>query len=172
MYAVAVALTGLEPSYGFVLQALIHVAELAVVGALVLCGAAGSGWLGRVGLGAAVLGQVLLVVAELTYPGDPALAEQIFSVAPLLSAVGMVLAGVAVLRTGRWTGWQRFAPLLVGLWAIVVLMPAVIATGGPPAPVATLAIAGWELTWLLLGVAAWTAATRASIGPDRARTAA
>ena len=166
LYAAAGALAGWEPSYGFVLQGVIHVAELAGVIALVLSGAAGPGWLGRTGLGAAVLGQVVLVVAELVYPGDPDLGDQLFGVGPVLSALGMVAAGVAVLRAGTWTGWHRFTPLAVGLWSIVVLTPALVVSGGPPAPVALWAIAGWDLTWLLLGVAVWVAAGHAA--PRRA----
>ena len=68
----------------------------------------------------------------------------------------MILAGIAVLRTRRWGGWHRFAPLLVGLWSLLVLTPASIASGGPPAPVALWAITGWELCWVLLGVAVLT----------------
>lgn len=168
LYAAASALTGWEPSYGSVLQGVIHVAELAGVIALLLSGAAGTGWLGRTGLGAAVLGQVVLVVAELVYPGDPDLGDQLFGVGPVLSALGMVAAGVAVLRAGTWTGWRRFTPLAVGLWSIVVLTPALVVSGGPPAPVALWAIAGWDLTWLLLGVAVWVAAGHAA--PRRAES--
>jgi hypothetical protein len=171
LYAAGIALTAWEPSYGFALQAVIHVAELAGVVALLRSGAAGPGWLARIGLGAAVVGEVLLVVAELVYTGDPDLGNQLFGVGPLLSALGMVAAGVAVLRVGRWTGWHRFTPLVVGLWSIVVLTPAIIVSGGPPAPVALWAIAGWELTWLLLGVSVWVAAGRAASRRAESRAA-
>jgi hypothetical protein len=171
LYAATAAVTAWVPSYGFVVQALIHCAELAGLIGLALSGAAGAGLLGRIGLGGAGLGQVLLVAAELIYPGNPDVGDQLFAVAPLLSAVGMVLAGVAVLRAGHWTGWQRTAPLLVGLWSIVVLTPAIIVSGGPPAPVALWAIAGWELTWLLLGVAVLTG-TSASARNAEARASA
>lgn len=168
LYAASGALTAWFPPYGFLLQALIHVAELAGVIGLLLAGAVGAGWLGRIGLGAAVVGQVLLVVAELTFPGSPDLSIALFGVAPLLSALGMVLAGIAVLRAGLWAGWRRFTPLLVGLWSIVVLTPAIIVSGGPPAPLALWGIASWDLTWLLLGVAVLTGARV----PARTRTAA
>jgi hypothetical protein len=52
-----------------------------------------------------------------------------------------------------------------------VLTPAIIVSGGPPAPVALWAIAGWELTWLLLGVAAWVAAGRAASRRAESRAA-
>lgn len=167
LYVLAVLLTATEPPFGFVAQALIHLAELAGVLALAWSGAA-RGQLGRIGLTLAIGGQALLVVAEVTYPASPAVGETMFMIAPLLSSVGMVLAGAAVLRTGLWTGWHRFAALLVGVWSIVVLTPAIIASGGPPAPVALLAITGWDLTWLLLGLAA-LASTRVTTGERGAR---
>lgn len=49
----------------------------------------------------------------------------------------------------RWSGWHRYTPLLVGLWSLVVLTPALVASGGPPAPLAPWAISGW----VLLGIA-------------------
>lgn len=167
VYADAGASTGWEPSLGFAQQALLHVAELAGVIGLALSGAAGAGWLGQIGLGAAVLGQVLLIVAELTFPGSPDLADQIFNVAPPLSAIGMVLAGIAVLRVGRWAGWHRFTPLLVGLYVFVVVTPVLVISGGPPAAAALWALTGWELCWLLLGVALWATAGSA-VRPRRA----
>ena len=50
--------------------------------------------------GSAAIGeghQLLLVVAELIYPVSPDVGDQIFYVAPLLSAIGMISAGIAVL---------------------------------------------------------------------------
>lgn len=82
LFAAIGALTGWEPSWGFLARAVIHLGELAVVLALALCGAAGRGWPGRIGVGAAIIGQVLLVAAELVYPVSPDVGDQIFSVAP------------------------------------------------------------------------------------------
>ncbi|GLZ50324.1 hypothetical protein Acsp06_65090 [Actinomycetospora sp. NBRC 106375] len=156
LFAAVGALTGWEPPWGFLAQAVIHLGELAVVIAVALSGAAGRGWLARIGLGAAIIGQVLLVAAELIYPVSPDVGDQIFYVAPLLSAIGLILAGIAVLSARRWSGWRRFTPMLVGLWSLVVLTPALIASGGPPAPLALWAITGWELCWVALGAAVLT----------------
>src|SRR6201999_2696107 len=119
--------TGFEPSWGFALQALIHIGELAVL--LAVFGAVGAqvGALGRIGFGVAALGQVLLVVAELVFPFNGPVGDQIFTFAPLLSGLGMVLAGVAVLRSGVWRGWQRVTPLLVGAGMLLVVIPLIIA---------------------------------------------
>jgi hypothetical protein len=160
LYALVVGFTAQELSWGYLLQSLGHLGELAAVIALALSGAAGTGLLGRIGLGVAALGQVLLAVAELVYPANPDLGDPLFMVAPLLSGVGMVLAGIAVLRSGRWTGWHRVVPLAVGIWVLVVMTPVVIASGGPPALVALLAIAAWDVLWLLVGVSVLAEGTR------------
>lgn len=109
--------------------------------------------------------------AELTDPSRPQIAEQLFNIAPPLSAIGMVLAGIAVLRTGCWTGWHRFAPLIVGVYVFVVMTPVLVISGGPPATAALWAIAGGELCWMLLGVALWIEAS-AAVRTQRAPAAA
>jgi hypothetical protein len=153
VYALGVAVIGVELSWGFVVQALIHVGELAVV--LAIAGSVGvrAGLLGRIGLGIAALGGVLLVVAELVFPFNGPIGEQIFNGAPLLSGLGMVLAGIGVLRSGVWRGWHRVMPLVVGAWMLLVVIPLIIVLDGPPATAPVLAIAGWDLCWALAAVA-------------------
>jgi hypothetical protein len=159
VYTLAAA-AGFDPSWGFALQALIHIGELAVV--LALFGALGAqlGALGRIGFGVAALGQVLLVVAELVFPFDGPVGEQIFNFAPLLSGLGMVLAGIAVLRSGVWRGWHRVTPLLVGAWMLVVVIPLIIVFDGPPATAPVLGLAGWDLSWALAAIAVLTESAR------------
>jgi hypothetical protein len=159
-YAVLLAIGVPDPTWGFGLRTLIHLGELAGVVAVALAGAIGAGILGRVGVGTAVIGQVLLAVAELVFEGNPAVGEQLFNVAPLLSMIGMVLAGIGVLRAGQWSGWARFTPLAVGLWMLVVVTPVMLTMGPPPATAAIWALAGWDLCWLLLGVSALTQTAR------------
>lgn len=146
------ALDTWEPTWGYLLQGLINLGELAGVIALALSGGAGTGLLGRAGLGAAMFGQLLLTIAEVVYPTNPPIGEQLFNVAPALSGIGLVLTGTAVLRTRRWGGWHRFVPLAVGAWVFVVMTPTMIISGAPPAPAAILAIAGWDLCWLILAL--------------------
>lgn len=159
-YAVILALGVPDPAWGFGLRAVIHLGELAGVIALAMAGAAGTGALGRIGLGVAAVAQVLFAVAELIFESNPGVGEQLFNVAPILSIVGMVLAGIAVLRAGRWSGWARFSPLAVGLWMLVVVTPVLLTAGPPPATAAVWTIAGWDLCWLLLGAAALTQTAR------------
>jgi hypothetical protein len=69
----------------------------------------------------------------------------------LLCALGMILVGIAVLRTRMWTGWKRFTPLLVGCYPFIFMFPLLILTGARP-PVL---IGLWGFTWILLGIAVW-----------------
>ena len=102
---------------------MIHLGELATFVALALSGAAGTGLLGRLGLGVAGLGALLLAVAEVITLSAPATSETLFAIAPNLVGLGLVLAGIAVVRTGRWTGWRRWVTLALGVYVFVVLTP-------------------------------------------------
>lgn len=175
--AVAAALTGLatlytlallagmpDPAWAYLPRGLIHVGELAAVVALALCGAAGTGWLGRVGLGLAGLGAALLAVAEVLTGTSPGVSETLFGIAPILVGLGLLLAGVAVVRSGVWTGWRRWVVLGLGVFVFAVLTPVLIAAGGPPAPGALWALAGWEALWVLVAVAVLVETAGASRG--------
>ena len=85
------------------------------LGGLATLGAAGSAWWGRVGIGLAILSFVLLIGGEFIALSDPATVKAIFYRGAPVRA-GLVLAGVAVLRAGRWSGWRRFVPLAIGVY--------------------------------------------------------
>ncbi|MGH9209235.1 MAG: hypothetical protein ACRD2C_00970 [Acidimicrobiales bacterium] len=73
----------------------------------------------------------------------------------LLTALGMVVAGIAVLRERAWNGWARFAPLVVGVFPFLFMVPFAAATGAPP----TVSLVAWGLTFVALGTAARPPAT-------------
>ena len=86
---------------------------------------------GHVGGRLAVAGAMLYVVAHalslVAY--DAALDDPIavavlscFGVGTLLSAVGLIMAGITTLRSGVWSGWRRYTPLALGIW-MVAMMP-------------------------------------------------
>lgn len=98
--------------------------------AFVRSGAVGASRGGRIGARLSLLGGVLLVAAHavsLVFRDarldDPAgiAAIILFSVATLLTSLGFILAGVAVLRARRWTSWRRYSVVALGIWALCML---------------------------------------------------
>jgi hypothetical protein len=136
-----------------VMQAIVIVANtLTLVGVLGLArsGAAGEGWLAKLGLGLAVLASVLFLPFEVLVAINLELGGMLLGLSALVQGLGLLLAGVAVLRAGRWHGWQRLTPLLCGLYTFLVLIPALALS---PAGYNAWALVGWQIPFFLLGAA-------------------
>lgn len=150
-----------EPGFAF-RTSVIAVAYLmllvAVIG-LTRSGAAGPGWPARIGLGAVGVGFAGFAVAQVVLRVDFGLAERVlFPAATVLIGVGMIVAGVGVLRARRWRGPFRAVPLICGLYPFLVIFPAFAASGGPN----FLVLSGWGACWAALAVGLWlSASTRA-----------
>lgn len=110
----------------------------------------------RLGLRAAAVGMVLLTLTEVlaiaaarsNYSGLlTGVLDALYGVSTLVIGMGLVGAGVAVLRARVWIGWRRWVPLLTGAYVFVPMMPLMFAgfLG------ARLAITGWMLLFALLG---------------------
>ncbi len=65
----------------------------------------------------------------------------------LLTAAGMVIVGVGVIRRKVWPGWQAFTLVLVGLYPFLGMFPVVALYGAPNYSVNYF----WGVPWLLLG---------------------
>ncbi len=102
------------------------------------------------------LGALLLAVAE-PLGLDSGWATPCSRSRPNLIGLGLILAGIAVLRTGLWTGWQRWVPLVLGIYVFVPMTPLIIVSGGPPAPLGLVGLLGWEILWVLAAAAVLTA---------------
>lgn len=85
---------------------------------------------GRTGARMAVVGAALHVAAHAlsTVAHDADLEDPVailvlslFGLGTLLSAVGLVISGVAMRRSGSWTAWRRSAPLALGLWMLAMI---------------------------------------------------
>jgi hypothetical protein len=139
-----------------VLWTITHLLVLLGVIAWARSGLAGRSRAGRIGAWLAVAGMALLVPAEFGYvfaagaaqnsPVDNALSD-LFGVAVPLAGIGLVLAGVTTVRAGRWAGPGRYAPLLCGVLALVVLVPVPLARPS----VFLWAIAVWNLAFIWFG---------------------
>jgi hypothetical protein len=146
-------IAGFEPADESPYLLPIYVATLAGVAALAITGVAAGGT-GRAGVGIAGGGLLGFIIAEVTAPGPT--SEVLYGIVPLVTALGMALTGVAVLRSRRWSGWHRYVPLAVGAWIVVVVIPVIVLVGGPGtggAAAAVAAIGAWHLLWAALGVA-------------------
>jgi hypothetical protein len=93
-------------------------------------GVAGPGRAARVGLALGVAGTALILgghlasipVSDQTLDDTgPQVAGALFGLGTILTAIGMLVAGRATLRTGAWHDWRRFAPLATGVWAVALL---------------------------------------------------
>ena len=85
---------------------------------------------GRRGAWVAVAGAALYVVAHATSvlfrdadldDGGALVALTCFGIGTVLTAVGMIVAGIDVASGGRWSGWRRRVPLAFGAWLLVML---------------------------------------------------
>jgi hypothetical protein len=93
-------------------------------------GVAGTTRAARMGLGLALAGSALFVVAELASiavrdqyldDGGAGAVGGLFGLATLLLGAGLAAAGVAARRAGRWESWRPTALLACGLWTLAML---------------------------------------------------
>jgi hypothetical protein len=136
-------------------NAISHLLTLVGVVGLARLGAAGRGRLASSGLVGTVLGLAVLTLAEFVSVPSESNAEAFYSVGTLLTGLGLILVGVAMLRDGRWTGWRRFTPLACGLFLLLIVVPALFMPGFVP----HYALGAWGICWLLLGLAQLADAT-------------
>lgn len=139
---------------GFVVSQVgwILVQSLLLIGVIgVALSGAVPGWFGGVALGMALIGRLDFVAAEVhsLFIGEESI---LLPLGALVTAVGMTLVGISALRARRWESWQRYVPLIVGLYPFVAMFPFILVTNEP----SRLAIAGWGLPWLLLGYALYS----------------
>jgi hypothetical protein len=132
-----------------VLNAVSHLLVLLGVAGLVRSGAAGRGRLAASGLWLTILGLAVNIVAEFAWLIGTSAFGALLGISVLAITLGLILAGAAMVRGGRWAGWQRFTLLACGLYIPLVLLPAFALPGLLP----HYAIGGWGVCWLLLGVA-------------------
>jgi hypothetical protein len=120
-------------------------------------GAVGASRSGRIGARLALMGGIVIVAAHAvsvafrdTRLDDPAgrAAITLFVIATLLSAAGFVVAGVAVIRAGRWTSWRRYSVLAVGVWMLCMVPLQFTSLLGPTIAVYAATIAAFSVAIL------------------------
>ncbi|SNT53356.1 hypothetical protein SAMN05216276_105631 [Streptosporangium subroseum] len=138
-----------------------HLLLLAGVLGLIRSGAAGGG-LGRAGSWTAMVGLVALTLCE---AGAIALADSAYptpqsdtldagyGISSIVIGIGFVLAGIATVKTRRWTGWAMYTPLACGLAVFLLVLPGVFLSGDDTFTVGRLTLTAWMLTFAALGLA-------------------
>lgn len=79
--------------------------------------------------------------------GEPVLI--FFPISAFLTAIGMLMIGIQVIKAKELTDWKRFTPLMVGLYPFAVMFPILFITGHPN----IYAILLWGLPWKIMGCA-------------------
>src|SRR5678815_2734039 len=83
-------------------------------GGLAASTAMAPGRLKRLGFGLLILSSLAVVPAEALLRVDFDPGNAAFGTAGPLQAVGLVLVGVGIIRTHRWSTWRRCSPLGMG----------------------------------------------------------
>jgi hypothetical protein len=170
--AVGLAIWGDEPPTGsaafYVIEAVLVLIQL-----LLLVGFFGVLWsdgvgrslFGRIAFGIGATGHLLFLAGEAHSLVLGTLSEDLIALGALVSAIGMLLTGIAVLVAKRWQGWTRWMPLVAGLYPWLLMFPFIIIA----AQTSSVAIVGWGLARLALGVAIYAQATFVSAATSAPR---
>lgn len=146
----------------------VHLLILGGLVGLVRSGAAGESAWGTRGFGVAIVGRIIFVAGELAalMVGHDDLF--LFPVAAVLTGVGMIVGGLAVVRAGRWEGPLRYAPLAMGIYPFVAMFPVLAVTGERPDAL----LSCWGLLMLAVGLAMLRSTATGGISPVTRRARA
>ena len=79
--------------------------------------------------------------------GAPPAFSVVYAACTALLGVALVAEGLGVARAGAWQGWKRWLPLSLGVWLLLVVLPALALSFDA----ARWAMSGWLLLFALLG---------------------
>jgi hypothetical protein len=127
----------------------VHLLILVGLAGLVRSGAVGELAWGTRGFAVAILGRIIFLVAEVAAIALGRDDLFLFPVAAVLTGVGMIVGGLAVVRAGRWEGPLRFAPLAMGVYPFVAMFPVLAVTGERPDAM----LSCWGVLMLAVGLA-------------------
>jgi hypothetical protein len=138
-----------DPGFAFanLVAAVWHVFLLAGVLALPAVGGGRFGRLGWVGVIIAATGMSALIAAEIVTHVAGAIPVPLIAASAPLTGVGLVLAGIALLRDPR-RRLLAVSVLATGSYALAVIIPTSVGADGAN----YLVIAGWDAMWVILGV--------------------
>ena len=104
----------------------------------------GPGLFGRISTGIFTAGWILLVICSgLTAVGVDQDQNFLLPLAALLVMAGGLMAGIAVVRAGVWTGWRRWILFAVAIYYVFLVF----------SPVGMITEIIWALSYIGLGIA-------------------
>lgn len=115
--------------------------------------AAGNGRFGKTSLGIFITGIAALLVAQIVQWLTKNPDFFLYPVGGIFQLLGGLLTGIAVVTAKRWSGWQRFAPLLQGLYYLIVLFIPIVVSNQDPTQ---LTEGLWQVTWFITSLALFT----------------
>ena len=134
---------------------------LALVPAILIVTVFGARWTGstpgmrRARYGAVVVvagltsvGGIAATVPASSSVGGPTAFGMVYACYIVLLAGCLLMAGLEVARGGRWVGWRRWLPFMLGCWLVIAVLPA-LAIGSAAAG---WAMAGWFGLVALVGL--------------------
>lgn len=122
--------------------------------------AAGDGIFGKISLGLFITGLAALLIAQIVQWLTNNADFFLFPIGGIFQLLGGLLTGIAVITSKSWDGWQRFTPLLQGLYYLIALfLPIVISNQSPT----QLGESVWQGAWFLTSLALFTKSSHALI---------
>jgi hypothetical protein len=118
-----------------------------------LWGDAVKGTFGRIAVILFALGYLILVSANLLTVSSGSEDQILYPIGGIVSLLGAVFTGIAVAVEKRWSGWQRFMPLIHAAFVFFVLYLPLFIANQEPTPLKELL---WGVSLLLMGLAVYT----------------
>ena len=119
-----------------------------------------TGNIGKTGVWLFSLGHILIVVGgsmALFTGTDDSLIFIVFPIGALMMDVGALITGIAVVTAGRWSGWQRYMPLIYAIYLWVAIeIPSIMGAYGELGPTGMVEIIQ-DLGLFLIALAIYTA---------------
>jgi len=118
-----------------------------------LWGDAVKGTFGKIAVILFALGYVLLVSANLLALSTGSENQILYPIGGIASLLGAVFTGIAVALVKRWSGWQRFMPLIHATFVFFVLYLPLFVANQEPTPLKELL---WGVSLFFMGLAVYT----------------
>ena len=114
--------------------------------------ATGGGGFGNFSIWLFITAISILIVAQILRLATNIVDIILFPIGGIFQLIGGLLTGIAVITAKKWSGWQRFAPMLQGSYYLFLFVQV-----GAFNQQLTLVTEGiWQVTWFITSLALYT----------------